>query len=250
MLKSFLGGRLFGDQYGSGDISILALHGWRRTRTDFAFLNGRDAVALDLPGFGLSPEPESVWGTEDYAAVVAQYLQTLDLQPLAAPPVLLGHSFGGRVAVRLAAAHPELAGGLVLTGTPLIRRVRPGARSPWRLRAAKRLDRWGLAPRGVLEAQRHRFGSADYRAESGLMRDTFVRVVNESYVDDLAALRCKTAFVWGDDDTEAPADLASEAAALVADSTLTLLPGVGHQTPLAAPQELLRALDVMEGSCR
>jgi len=61
-----------------------------------------DAVALDLPGFGATPAPPEVWGAAEYAAFVAGVLDEM-----AAPVVVLGHSFGGKVAVALAVQRPE-----------------------------------------------------------------------------------------------------------------------------------------------
>src|SRR5687768_10318163 len=118
MLKAYAGGRLFGAVTGTDRPWVLALHGWRRTHADFAAtLDGLDAIAVDLPGFGNSPEPDSGWGAAEYATSV---LPVLD--ELGPAPVVLGHSFGGRVAVHLAASAPDRVGALVLTGVPLLRR--------------------------------------------------------------------------------------------------------------------------------
>ncbi|MDQ1372900.1 MAG: hypothetical protein QOJ09_238, partial [Actinomycetota bacterium] len=70
----------------------------------------------------------------------------------------------------------------------------------------------------------------------------FVKVVNESYEDQLRALRCPVELVWGDDDTEAPIAVAEEAARLVPGATLIRLPGAGHMTPQTAPDALREAL--------
>jgi len=86
---------------------VLALHGWARSHKDFdatlAPADGAtlDAVALDLPGFGARRSPE-VWGAAEYAAFVAGVLDEM-----AAPVVVLGHSFGGKVAVALAVQRPR-----------------------------------------------------------------------------------------------------------------------------------------------
>ena len=94
-----------------------------------------------------------------------------------------------------------------------------------------------------MEALRQRYGSADYRAASGVMRQVLVRVVNETYEDQLATIRCPTELVWGDDDTEVPVAVAEAARLVVATSTLTVLSGAGHLTPLTAPQELRAAVE-------
>jgi pimeloyl-ACP methyl ester carboxylesterase len=237
MLQAFASGRLFGAAHGSGTPWVLALHGWRRDHRDFdATLAGIDALALDLPGFGATPAPDGPWGAAEYAAAVEPVLAEL-----ATPAVILGHSFGGRVAVHLAAARPEAVAALVLTGVPLIRRRGTGRPKP-SFRLARALNKRGLLSDGRMQELREQHGSADYRAATGVMRDVFVKVVNESYEDQLRALRCPVELVWGDDDTEAPIAVAEEAARLVPGATLIRLPGAGHMTPQTAPDALREAL--------
>jgi pimeloyl-ACP methyl ester carboxylesterase len=242
VLKAFDSGRLFGTVHKSGGPPrVLALHGWRRTSSDFdKTLAGLPvgALALDLPGFGASPEPPDVWGTEDYAKAVSAVLPELET-----PTVILGHSFGGRVAVRLAASRPDDVAGLVLTGVPLLRTA-PSGRPALSFRVARWLHRKGVLSDDKMEALRRQHGSADYRAAVGVMRDVFVRVVNESYEDDLRAVRCPVELVWGDDDAEARLAVAEQAAAILGDrARLTVLPGAGHLTPLTAPDQLRAAVE-------
>src|SRR5580698_1003201 len=106
MLRTFAGGDLFGEVWGPAPPRVLALHGWRRTHTDFAAVIGAASqagpcagAALDLPGFGASPPPSEAWGSADYAAAVVKVIEELAGTSSPAPMVLLGHSFGGRVAV-------------------------------------------------------------------------------------------------------------------------------------------------------
>ena len=240
MLRSFAEGALFGEVFGDGRPRVLALHGWRRDRADFRLvLDGLDAVALDLPGFGASPPPPEAWGSADYAKAV---LPVLD--ELAAPPVVVGHSFGGRVAVHLAAAAPDRLGALVLTGVPsLVRRETPPAKSPLRFRVARALHRRGLVSDDRLEALRRQYGSEDYRAASGVMRDVLVRLVNEDYEEQLAAISCPVELVWGDTDTAAPLADAERAAARLADAHLTVVPGAGHLTVRTAPDAIRAAIE-------
>ncbi|HVF75218.1 MAG TPA: alpha/beta hydrolase [Acidimicrobiales bacterium] len=236
MLKAFAGGRLFGSLHGTPPPRVLALHGWGRTSRDFdGVLAGCDAVALDLPGFGATPPPPEPWGAAAYASAVAEVVDE--------PVVVVGHSFGGRVAVHLAASRPELVRALVLTGVPLLRP--PGAvrRKPaWQFRLGRALHRRGLVGDARMETLRGRYGSADYRAAQGIMRAVHVVAVNETYEEQLRALRCPVELVWGEGDTDVPLSVATAAASLLADATVTVLPGVGHLVPTAAPADLRAAI--------
>jgi len=244
MLKSLAGGALFGEVWGTGAPEVLVLHGWARTHADFASVVGPGSpegplatLAPDLPGFGATPPPATVWGAADYAGALVPLLDP------GGPVVVVGHSRGGCIAVALAAARPDLVRGLVLTGAPLVARSGPRRRPPARFRMAKQLHRWKLLSDETMERARRRNGSADYRAAEGIMRDVFVRMVNESYEEELAALRCPVELVWGDDDAEVPVEVACAALALVPEATLTLCPQAGHLTPLTVPGDLRAAVD-------
>lgn len=221
------------ERYGSGAPRVLALHGWRRTRNDWdQVLDGLGALAVDLPGFGLTPQPEQAWGSPDYASQLVPLLQEQG------PAVVVGHSFGGRVAVALASTHPELCTGIVLTGAPLLRRPGSG-KSPLAFRAARRLHRLGLVSAKRMDRAREKYGSADYRAAQGVMRETFVKLVNENYDAQLARIAAAglpVRMVWGRTDNEAPLAAAEHVRAAIKNSELTVLDNSGHllDAPLRA----------------
>ncbi len=232
MLKAFAGGRLFGATSGSGPPWVLALHGWKRTHRDFdAVLAGISAIAIDLPGFGATPPPPEPWSTAQYAEWIAPVLDEL-----APGAVVVGHSFGGRVATHLAAGCPERVGALVLTGVPLVAdpNRRPG-KSPLAFRVGRALNRKGLIGDDRMEGFRQRYGSADYRSAEGVMRGVLVRSVNETYEAPFDAYRGPVELVWGQDDSEVAVAVAEAAADRKAHAVVTLCPGAGHLLPTTAP---------------
>jgi pimeloyl-ACP methyl ester carboxylesterase len=234
MLRAFADGRLFGDMLGERPPGIVGLHGWRRDRHDLEpALRGLDAVVLDLPGFGASPEPPEAWGAREYAALLNAALPEITSRPVLA----VGHSFGGRVAVCAAAARPDLFSGLVLTGVPLIRSG-AGKKPSLKLRAARRAHKLRLIPSGPVDRLREKLGSDDYRTAQGVMRGVLVRLVNESYEAELAAVRCPVRLVWGADDTTAPVRVAEAALPLLRDGALEVFSGVGHDLPLLQADRL------------
>jgi pimeloyl-ACP methyl ester carboxylesterase len=240
VLKTFACGRLFGASYGNGRPWVLALPGWTRTHRDFGdVLEGVDAVAIDLPGFGAAPPPPDAWSTADYANWVAPVLD--DLLP---GSVVLGHSFGGRVATNLGAAHADKIGALVLSSVPLVRN--PGSRprrSPRAFRIGKALHDRGLIGDTRMEAIRRQYGSADYRAASGVMRNVLVKAVNETYERQLAAFPGPIELVWGEDDDQVPVAVAEASLAACPHATLTRVASVGHFTPQKAACHLRAALE-------
>lgn len=226
-------GDVLADRIGSGPPRVLALHGWARSGADFArILQGTDALAVHLHGFGQTPPPPTAWGSVDYAEQLAEALDRARSEDDAGPAgatryVVVGHSFGGRVAVRLAARRPDLVAALVLTGVPLVRAT-PAPRPALSLRVAKRLRAAGLLPSSVVDRLRRRGGSADYNAAQGVMRDVLVRVVTEDYRDDLPRVTAPVHMVWGELDDAAPLAGARLAADLLPDARLAVVHGAGH----------------------
>lgn len=235
-LRTFCDGRIFGERAGDSP-RVLALHGWGRDHRDWSgALSGLDALVLDLPGFGASPPPPEPWGSAEYAAALEPVLDEL-----IDPAVVVGHSFGGTVALQLAASAPERVGALVLSGVPLARR-RAGARPRLGFRAVRALHRAGVVGEQRMESARQRYGSDDYRRAEGVMRSVLVKAVAEDYDEVLATIECPVELVWGVDDSAAPIEGARWAATRLRRADLTELSG-DHFACFAQPAELRAAVE-------
>lgn len=210
------------EKFGTGAPRIIALHGWGRSGSDFErILSGQDALAVHLPGFGPAPVPTGAWSTAEYADQLAEALRGLG------PLVVVGHSFGGRVAVRLAARHPEIVRALVLTGVPLTR-VTPPKSVPLAFRMAKVLHAKKLIPEATMERYRRKYGSQDYRNARGVMRDILVKTVAEDYLDDATRVSAPVSMVWGELDAPAPLAAAEKALEYFPRATLRVVHGASH----------------------
>lgn len=181
--------------------------------------------------------PDEVFGADAYADILVGMLDSFDR-----PPVLVGHSFGGRVAVCLAAKHPDRVGSLILTGVPLIR-LQTGQGPAAGYRFVRWLNRIGLITDERMEREKRSRGSEDYRAATGVMRDILVKVVNESYEGHLNRINSHVHLLWGENDSDVPLSVAEAAQALIDDCSLEILPGVGHFVPLEAPEALRAAIE-------
>ena len=218
-LTALLGGAVLAEKTGD-DPRVLALHGWGRTRADWLPALAAPALAVDLPGFGASPPPPTGWGSREYAELLAPLLASGGW-------TVAGHSFGGRVAVQLAAGWPDLVDHVVLTGVPLLRKA-SGGKAPLGYRLVRRAHRLGLLSDARLEVEKQKRGSADYRAATGVMRDTLVKLVNEDYRKELPLITAPVDLVWGAADTAAPLAMVQEAQPLFAKADLVVSDTSGH----------------------
>jgi pimeloyl-ACP methyl ester carboxylesterase len=243
VLRAYGEGNIFGEAYGDGPVQVVWLHGWAHTHADFASCGallareGVSSVALDLPGFGASPLPPRAGGGALYGELIAPALASLNEGPL----VVVGHSFGGKVAAQLAATSPHLIRALVLTGAPLVR-LSALRRAPAPYRLVRTLHRRGLIGEARMEAARQKYGSSDYRNAAGILRDILVISVNESYEDQLARIHAPVDLVWGADDAEVPVDVARRAAELLRASSnvdLDVVANTGHLVPTQRPAVLV-----------
>ena len=205
----------------------LFLHGWGVCAETYRLMIDHLAaycrvVAPDLPGFGGSAEPETPWCVDDYVAWTVDFAAALGLTEV----ILMNHSFGGRISIKLLASRPL----------------------PFGVKKAVFMDAAGIVPkRGLdyyvkvysykamkklfpkLAAKRQgKAGSADYRNASPLMRQTMVRCVNEDLTHLLKENPVSTLLIWGAADTATPLSDGQTMERLIPDAGLVVLEGAGH----------------------
>jgi pimeloyl-ACP methyl ester carboxylesterase len=233
---------------GSGP-PLLLLHGWGASKELMAplaqRLHGYRIVVPDLPGFGATLPPPDAWGVDEYAAWVIALLDRLGIERAH----VVGHSNGGRVAIAVATAHPGRVGRLVLTDSAGIR-PHHGLRYRGRLATFKLIraaSRWRWVPPVLRDIARRRAalrGSADYRAASGTLRASMVRLVNADLRPQLARLTTSTLLIWGARDQETPLSDARVMERLIPDAGLVVFEGSGHFAYAEEPDRFCRIVDV------
>ena len=233
---------------GEGD-PVLLLHGWGASSESLGsvakFLEGQFRVlAIDLPGFGWTSPPPAAWGTRDYVAHVEAFMDC-EAIPVAS---VLGHSFGGRIALALSAHAPQRVRNLVLVASAGIRSRRgPGnSLKVGAAKLAKRLLSVGIMGRlgdRILSGVYGRVGSRDYR-NAGQMRATLVKVVNEDLRGILYSIRAPALIIWGDRDREVPRSSMEIMARGIKGSRIEIMEGAGHFPFLDMPE---RFADLVRG---
>lgn len=226
---------------GDGEKCLLLLHGWGVDSREFEklmqeFSASYKVVAPDLPGFGTSGDPTGVWGVDEYAAWVVKFMDALEIDRA----VFLGHSFGGRLAIRIA-SDPATAGRverLILTGSAGLRHKRPlkGRIRGWMFRTLSK-----IFP-NLREKFARKFASRDYLAASPLLRQCLIKVVTNDLAPRLPRIPHPTLLIWGKDDTETPVSDGYTMKSLIPDSRLEVLENAGHFAFLNNPDEFIRLM--------
>lgn len=227
---------------GDGPAAVV-LHGWGAKIEAVdpivrALASELTVYVPDLPGFGESGIPPEPWGVGDYMSWTLAFLRSIGVQRAH----LVGHSFGGRIAIYLASHHPEVVDRMILVDSAGIRPKR-GVRYYRRVGAAKVAKRAGrsLGPAGRRLQQRvaARMASADYAA-AGPLRPTFVKVVNEDLTPLLPRILAPTLLIWGSEDDSTPVADARKMERLIPDAGLVIFDGAGHYSYLDQPQRFAR----------
>lgn len=231
---------------GTGSPMIL-MHGWGCSADTLASI---EAVAsrhhtvynVDFPGFGQSPEPAEVWGVEQYTRLIEKFVSRLGLDR----PVLLGHSFGGRVGLLYASRNQVSK--LILVDAAGVKPTRPLSYyvKVYSFKAMKCLYQVVYGREGArerIERERAKRGSADYQSASPMMRAILSKVVNEDLCHVMPHIKCPTLLIYGSQDTATPVKDARKIERLVPDAGLVVMEGCGHYTFLDNPVQFRAVLE-------
>lgn len=222
------------DVVGSGKYNLLILHGWGANYNTFKPVT--DALSkhfkiymLNFPGCGASEEPKEVWNVAAYAQLVSDFMKKLKIQN----PIVFGHSHGGRVAVYMAGQKDCKFRKLVLIDAA---GVKPKRKKDYYIRVYgfKAIRFLGKLPvfswllSDFMEEYRQKYGSADYKAASPMMRQILSTVVNEDMTPYMPNIQIPTLLVWGGKDTATPPEHGRVMESLIPGSGLVIFEQAGH----------------------
>ncbi len=220
---------------------ILFLHGWGSSLSAFThiikeFSNSFRCVAVDLPGFGESDLPAVPFNLQSYADFTVEFMKALDIKD----PIMVGHSNGGRIIIRLLAEKKVNSKKIVLIDSAGIK-PKKSLKSKVKLVTFKTVKRVLTLPLlknytvKVLQEARNYFGSADYNSASLVMRQTLVNIVNEDLIDSLPKIKASTLLIWGENDTATPLSDGKTMEKLIPDAGLCVVTGTGHFSFIERP---------------
>lgn len=218
---------------------VILLHGWGCEISTVASIANAlytklKVYSIDLPGHGKSQEPPHPWGVDDFTKLIEKFSKSLGLEN----PVLIGHSFGGRISILMASR--SKVNKVVLIDAAGIK----PKRSPkyylkvYSFKTARKILPFLLGKRRaekIIDAWRGKAGSADYRQSSPMMRAVMSRCVNEDLKHVMPSISAPTLLIWGEDDTATPLSDAKTMERLIPEAGLVSFPGCGHYSFLDNP---------------
>lgn len=224
-------------QYGSGS-DVVLLHGWGQNIAMMRPIGDRlqkhhRITILDFPGFGESEEPKAALTVYDYCEILEELLKKLNVKK----PVVMGHSFGGRIAIIYASRNE--VDKVVLFGSPCIRKEEQPSLKLKMLRSLKKIP-------GINKLEgfaKNHMGSRDYKNASEIMKKILVNVVNEDLSECAKKINVPTLLIWGDRDTEAPVEDAKELEKIIPDAGLIILPNSTHYAYLENLPQVINILN-------
>lgn len=228
-----------------GDLKkvVVFLHGWGSDSSSFLwtrdYFDYCSTVFVDFPGFGKSDEPAHTWSVLDYVNSLKEVLDGIEIDEL----ILVGHSFGGRIAIKFGACYQNLykkfriclidsAG--ILPHRSILYKIKVA-----RYKKLKQRKEQGFDVQSKIDS----CGSDDYKKLSPVMKQTFVKVVNEDLSSDAKRLNCDCLIIWGKRDKETKLYMARKLNAIIKKSKLVILEKAGHFSFLDRKEEFLILLD-------
>ncbi|PAF53740.1 2-hydroxy-6-oxohepta-2,4-dienoate hydrolase [Helicobacter sp. 13S00482-2] len=169
--------------------NMLFLHGWGSNKElmEIAFKDSFkdfNHYYVDMPGFGNSPN-EFIISTKDYASIITSFINSFDIKI----NIILGHSFGGKVA--LLCNSDEI---ILLSSAGIV--VPKSLKVKFKIFSAKILKILGINSKKLRSADADNLNEAMY--------EVFKQVVNEDFSNIYAHFSKKAYIFWGRDDKATP----------------------------------------------
>ncbi|MBQ4158882.1 MAG: alpha/beta hydrolase [Clostridia bacterium] len=232
-------GKMHYEVAGSGERTLLLLHGWGGSTENWIpvvrdFQKDFRVVNVDFPGFGQSPEPETPWSVTEYAKLTLEFIHSLGVDTV----YVMAHSFGGRVALMISQMESGVISKQVLTGAAglppkksLTQKAVGGIIHALNSIMDNSLTRKLFGDEKVKALRnkvRSMLGSSDYKKASPMMRETFKLVIHQDLTDCLKSVSASTLLIWGENDTATPLWMGQTMEKEIRDAGLVVFENAGH----------------------
>ncbi|MFW5780776.1 MAG: alpha/beta fold hydrolase [Bacillota bacterium] len=206
------------------------MHGWGGSTDSFLGLakqlaNNFRVTLVDFYGHGKTPFPDRELVLDDYVKSVYEIIKHYKMKSVS----IVAHSFGGRVALKLAHKYGYVLDRLILIDSAGIK-PRRGVKYHYKVLRHKLLKKLHI---------KHKSGSADYNKLKGVEKKTFINIVNEDLTDILEKITLPTLIIWGNKDKDTPIYMAKKLNRKLCSSGLVVIKDAGHFSYLDKPGRVL-----------
>ncbi len=219
-------------RFGGQGRPMILMHGWGCDHSTLQLFErvGRECRTtynIDIPGFGKSEEPPTAWTVDEYVQMLEEFVKELKIEN----PIILGHSFGGRIGILYASRNPVER--LILVDAAGVKPVRT-------LKYYLKVNSYKFAKivfpkivgeeraQEIIDRMRSVRGSSDYNNASPIMRQVLVKAINTDLCYVMPKIKAPTLLIWGEKDTATPMRDAKIMKKLIPNSGLVSFPGAGH----------------------
>ena len=222
-------------------VPFLILHGWGSSsekwlkEAEIISKNSFKVIIPDLPGFGESDKLTLPWTINDYVKWFEDFTKQLDVQDF----YLLGHSFGGALAAKIAVKYPQRAQKLFLVAAAIIREKT--AQKKILVKVAKLVKIFSFLPLyNFFRKAVYKFiiRESDYVYTEGIMKETYLNIVGEDILHHLHFINVPTIIIWGEKDKSTPIEDGKLINEKIKNSKLIILPGADHLLHKTMPEAL------------
>ena len=213
---------IYYEKYGNGKNIILILPGWGNTRETFRYIidyfkDKYTIYIMDYPGLGKSPIPTKTLNIYNYTELINEFTKLKNITN----PIIIAHSFGGRIASTLSSIYNYKIDKLIL------------------------IDVAGIKPKKTIKKYLkekiyklklfQKYASSDYLLLPPTMRETFKNIINEDLTKHFKEIKTETLLIWGENDQDTPLKDAIKINKLIKDSALITLKNASHYCYLQYP---------------
>ena len=224
-------------------INLVFLHGWGQNIEMMSslakpFCKKYNVLILDLPGFGESVEPNEVWSIYDYADMLDEMLKELKIKN----PILVGHSFGGKISLAYAIKYKPSK--IVLLASPFKKNIKKPTLKMKIYKAIKKIP----VLKNLESFVKKHVGSTDYKNASEMMRKILVSHVNLDLSDEVNKIKCPSLLIWGTNDSAVSIEDGETLEKLIPNAGLVKYEGCTHYAYLERLDQTIRVINSFIGS--
>lgn len=222
--------------------TILILHGWGRNLQDWLpttqFLSKTYKVILaDLPGFGGSPLPSNkIMDLYDYSDWLESLLHKLGLNQI----ILVGHSFGGKIAVVASVTNINIKKLILVDPSGVPDKNLSAKIKEVLFQLTQPLN--NILPSTIKKLLFNIIASSDYKNANSGLRQVLKKILKQNILSEASNISIPTIIIWGSEDKDVPVQLAKVLKSKIKDSLIRIVWGAGHHPHLEKPDKFQEIL--------